>query len=328
MGVRHHFSIAARRALAPLRIAALLAHIVAGLAITTLAFPWLAQPARNRIVRGWSRVLLAICGVKLRASGRTPDQAIARTGIGPNGGGRLLLANHVSWIDVFAILACVPGRFVAKAEIGRWPLVGWLVTLVGTLYIERGRRHAVAAINHRVRDKLKAGETVAVFPEGTTTDGATLLAFHSNLVAPAIEAGGEVWPVALRYTERGAPSTATAFVGEMALVNSLWNTLLARGLEVEVAFLEPLSAREFGNRHRIAAAARRAIARHLDVPLDDARATFGAPAAAARRGRASDLVAPVGEHGGFNRAAPKEGSGPSPEDIRPDGACARASSSQ
>jgi 1-acyl-sn-glycerol-3-phosphate acyltransferase len=263
-----------RRALAPLRIVALLAHICAGLAITTLAFPWLAPPARNRIVRGWSRVLLAICGVKLRASGRTPDDAIARTGIDAGSGGRLLLANHVSWIDVFAILACVPGRFVAKAEIGRWPLVGWLVTRVGTLYIERGRRHAVAAINHRVRERLAAGETVAVFPEGTTTDGDRVLAFHSNLIAPAIEAGGEVWPVALRYTERGERSTATAFVGDMALVNSLWNTLAARGLEVEVAFLAPLAARGIGNRHRIAAAARAAIAQHLAVPLDDARATF------------------------------------------------------
>ncbi|MFN3565977.1 MAG: 1-acyl-sn-glycerol-3-phosphate acyltransferase, partial [Burkholderiaceae bacterium] len=182
-----------RRVLAPLRIVALLAHIVAGLAITTLAFPWLAQTARNRIVRGWSRVLLAICGVTLRASGRALDDAIARTGIGPGSSGRLLLANHVSWIDVFAILACVPCRFVAKAEIGRWPLVGWLVTLVGTLYIERGRRHAVAAINHRVRDRLKAGETVAVFAEGTTTDGFSLLPFHSNLIAPALEVGGEVW---------------------------------------------------------------------------------------------------------------------------------------
>jgi 1-acyl-sn-glycerol-3-phosphate acyltransferase len=276
-------------------VVALLVHIGAGLAITALAFPWLAPPTRNRIVRGWSRVLLAICGVKLRASGRTLDEAIARTGIDAGNGGRLLLANHISWIDVFAILACVPGRFVAKAEIGRWPLVGWLVTLVGTLYIERGRRHAVAAINHRVRDRLVAGETVAVFPEGTTTDGDKVLAFHSNLIAPAIDAGGEVWPVALRYTERGEPSTATAFVGDMALVNSLWNTLAARGLEVEVAFLAPLAAREIGNRHRIAAAARAAIAQHLGVPLDDARATFSPASPAGLEPAGSRPETPAGQ---------------------------------
>lgn len=317
-----------RRALAPLRIVALLAHIVAGLLLTTLAFPWLAQTARNRIVRGWSRVLLAICGVKLRASGRTLDDAIARTGIEPGGSGRLLLANHISWIDVFAILACVPGRFVAKAEIGAWPLVGWLVTLVGTLYIERGRRHAVAAINHKVRDKLKAGETVAVFPEGTTTDGDRLLAFHSNLIAPAIEVGGEVWPVALRYTERGQRSTATAFVGDMALVNSLWNTLLARGLEVEVAFLSPLSARELGNRHRIAAAARAAIAQHLDVPLHDERATFSALSPAGPRALTPAPLPVERERGDVRRSAPDEGTDPSPAGSRPERSGARASSSR
>jgi 1-acyl-sn-glycerol-3-phosphate acyltransferase len=271
-----------RRAFAPLRAVALLVHIVVGLALTTLVFPWLGQGARNRIVRAWSRVLLAICGARLRIAGEAPEAVIARTGIDAHSAGRLLLANHISWIDVFAILACVPGRFVAKSEIGRWPLVGWLVTLVGTLYVERGRRHAVAAINHRVRDKLKAGETVAVFPEGTTTDGARLLAFHANLIAPALEVGSAVWPVALRYTERGQPSTATAFVGEMALLNSLWNTLLARDLEVEVAFLPPLAAHELGSRHRVAAAARAAIAQYLAVPMDDSRATFSADSPAGR----------------------------------------------
>lgn len=293
-----------RRLLAPLRIVALLAHIVAGLLITTLAFPWLAQPVRNRIVRGWSRVLLVICGVRLRAGGRAPGGALARTGIERGGVGRLILANHISWIDVFAILACVPGCFVAKSEIARWPFVGPLVTRVGTLYIERGRRHAVAAINHRVRDRLAAGEAVAVFPEGTTTEGDRLLAFHSNLIAPAIEVGAEVWPVALRYTQRGEPSTATAFVGDMGLVRSLWNTLAARGLEVEVAFLPPVPARELGNRHRIAAAARAAIAQHLRVPQEDARATFSR----------------------LSPAAPA--SDPSLADSRPERSGAQASSSQ
>lgn len=270
-----------RRVLAPLRIVALLAHIVAGLLITTLGFPWLALPARNRIVRGWSRVLLAICGVKLRASGRALGEALAHTGIERSGAGRLILANHISWIDVFAILACVPGRFVAKAEIGRWPLVGWLVTLVGTLYIERGRRHAVAAINHRVRDKLKAGETVAVFPEGTTTDGFSLLPFHSNLIAPALEVGCEIWPVALRYTEGGLPTRAACFVGEMALLTSLWNILVARDLAIEVAILAPIATRPEHTRHHLAALARSEIAQHLGLPVEPRQQPFRpAPATA------------------------------------------------
>lgn len=258
-----------RYVLAPLRVVGLLLHIVAGLAILAVAFPWLAQPKRNRIIRRWSRLLLAFCGTRLRVTGVDLDPELAQGGVLPQSHGRLLLSNHVSWIDVFAIDGAIPSRFVAKSEIGRWLLLGPLVTRSGTLYIERGRRHAVAEMNRRVRDRLHAGETVAVFPEGTTTDGFSLLPFHSNLIAPALEAGCEIWPVALRYTERGGPSSAAGFVGEMGLVTSLWNILVARDFQIEVEFLAPIAIGAETNRHRIAHEARVAIATALGVTIDE-----------------------------------------------------------
>jgi 1-acyl-sn-glycerol-3-phosphate acyltransferase len=183
--------------------------------------------------------LVAGADVRLRRAvkvvGDLPEE-LAATGMRAGERGRLLLINHISWIDIFGVAAALPARFVAKSEIGRWPLMGALVTMSGTLYIERGRRHAVSALNKRVRELLEAGESVVVFPEGTTTDGAALLPFHSNLVAPAVESGCEVWPVALRYTQRGAPSTAAAFIGDMTLVTSMWNIVSAGGLQIEVAF--------------------------------------------------------------------------------------------
>jgi 1-acyl-sn-glycerol-3-phosphate acyltransferase len=181
----------------------------------------------------------------------------------------LVLANHVSWIDVFAINAVTPCRFVAKAEIGRWPLLGALVTRSGTLYIERGRRHAVASMNHRVREHLKAGETIVVFPEGTTSDGTGLLPFHSNLLAPAVEVGAPVWPLALRYTERGMPSTAAAFVGDMGLVTSLARTLAARDLVIRITVLPAIEVTHHENRHAVARAARVAIAGALGLAAAD-----------------------------------------------------------
>jgi 1-acyl-sn-glycerol-3-phosphate acyltransferase len=255
-----------RTLLAPLRIALLLLHVLAGIAIAASAFPWLAQTSRNRIIRAWSRLLLWLCGARLHVAGVLLAPALAQSGVEPDGRGRMLLANHVSWIDIFALNASLPSRFVAKAEIRGWPLLGALVTRVGTLYIERGRRHAVASMNHRVRDRLRDGETVAVFAEGTTTDGRTLLPFHSNLVAPAIEVGSPCWPVALRYTEDGQLSTAPAFVGEMGLLTSLWNIVVARRLQVEVAFLEPVPTGADHNRHHIAEAAADRIAAWLRVP--------------------------------------------------------------
>jgi 1-acyl-sn-glycerol-3-phosphate acyltransferase len=272
-----------RPLLAPLRIALLLVHVLAGIAIAATLFPRLAQPRRNRFIRAWSRVLLAICGARLAVTGVPLSPALARTGVAAGSRGRLLLASHISWIDVFAIHAAVPSRFVAKAEIGRWPVLGALVTLVGTLYIERGRRHAVAAMNHRVRDRLREGETVAVFPEGTTTDGRSLLPFHSNLVAPAIEVGCDCWPVALRYTESGRPSTAAAFVGDMSLVTCLWNIVVARCLQIEVTFLEPVPTTGDGNRHHIAEAASTAIAAYLGVAAPSGRRFTPAPGSAGDR---------------------------------------------
>ncbi len=263
--------------LALLRIALLLLHVVVGVAIAASVFPWLAQGRRNRIIRRWSHWLLTLCGTRLRVTGLPLSPELAQSGVETLSSGRLVLANHISWLDIFALNASMPSRFVAKSEIGRWPLLGTLVTLVGTLYIERGRRHAVAAMNHRVRDHLQQGETVAIFPEGTTTDGSTLLPFHSNLVAPAVEVGCDCWPVALRYTANGVRSTAPAFVGEMGFVNSLWNILIARGLVVEVAFLAPVPTTGDRNRHHIVEAARETIAEYLCLSSPAGRRVRAAP---------------------------------------------------
>jgi 1-acyl-sn-glycerol-3-phosphate acyltransferase len=253
-----------RFALAPLRLALLVAHILLGLAILFAIFPWSVQVTRNQIVRGWSRALVAICGARLMVSGRALDPALAR-GMRAGTPGRLLVANHISWLDVFAIHAVLPGRFVAKSEIRGWPLLGALVTRSGTLYIERGRRHAVASINHRVAQHLQAGELVMIFPEGTTTDGTELLPFHSNLFASALHAAAPVWPVALRYTDCGTPTTGPAFIGDMGLVTSLARILTARDLAVEVALLDELSTAEHPNRHALARAAHEAIAAALGI---------------------------------------------------------------
>jgi 1-acyl-sn-glycerol-3-phosphate acyltransferase len=258
-----------RFVLAPLRAALFVLHVLAGLATVLFVFPLVALPRRNRIMRAWSGLLVRICGARIVVDGEPVSETVRLTGVEAWRLGRLAVANHVSWIDVFAINAATPCRFVAKAEIGRWPLLGALVTRAGTLYIERGRRHAVAAINHKVRDHLKAGETVAVFPEGTTTDGSTLLPFHSNLLAPALEVGAPVWPLAIRYTDGGAPTAAAAFIGEMGLLTSLANILTARDLTIRITVLPAIPVAQHGNRHAVARAARAAIAEALGLAAED-----------------------------------------------------------
>lgn len=252
-------------ALAPLRAALLVLHLVLGLLLVCGVFPLSTLQTRNRINRNWSVWLVRLCGARLRVSGVTLDAQLASTGVLPGSRGQLLLANHVSWIDIFAIAAALPARFVAKSEIGRWPLLGALVTRAGTLYIERGRRHAVAGTNDKVLAHLRAGESIAVFPEGTTSRGDTLLPFHSNLLAPALQGGAAVWPVVLRYTQRGEFSDAAAFVGELTLAGSLAKVLTTRSLEIEVAFLTPLDAAAYDNRHALARDAREAMLAHMNA---------------------------------------------------------------
>jgi 1-acyl-sn-glycerol-3-phosphate acyltransferase len=254
---------------APLRAALFVLHVFAGLAIVLLVFPLCGLPARNRINRAWSRVLVAVCGARIVVDGEPIPERIAATGVEPWSPGRLVVSNHISWIDVFALNAALPCRFVAKAEIGRWPLLGPLVTRSGTLYIERGRRHAVASTNHSVRDHLKAGESVAIFPEGTTTDGRTLLPFHSNLLAPALEVGAPVWPIGIRYTDGGEPTDAAAFIGEMDLVTSLVKVLTARDLAIRITVLPAIPVEHHGNRHAVARAARAAIADALGIAIEE-----------------------------------------------------------
>jgi 1-acyl-sn-glycerol-3-phosphate acyltransferase len=259
-----------RFVLAPLRAVPLVLHILLGLSIAFIAFPLCkSQATRNRINHWWSRWVLRLCGVRLRVSGQPLSDELILTGMTPGRTGRLLLSNHISWLDIFSINAAMPCRFVAKAEIVRWPVIGGMVAHSGTLFIERGKRRAVATVNEAVRGYLRGGESIGIFPEGTTTRGDSLLPFHSNLLAPALEENCPVWPVGLRYTARGQFSDAAAFVGDMGLVTSLAKVLVADDLEVEVAFLPALEAAAYENRHTLARAAHAALSAHfrlVEVP--------------------------------------------------------------
>jgi 1-acyl-sn-glycerol-3-phosphate acyltransferase len=182
--------------------------------------------------------------------------------------GSLLLINHTSWLDVFSIASVVPARFVAKAEIGRWPVFGWLAILVGTLFVERGRRHAVVRTNQAVAERLRSGQLIGIFPEGTTTDGSRLLPFHANLVQPAIDLGAALRPVGVRFTQRGQFSRAAMFVGDMNLMQSLWRVVTAPNLTVQLHWLPAIEPPP-SNRHQAGRAARAAIARALQIPLEE-----------------------------------------------------------
>jgi 1-acyl-sn-glycerol-3-phosphate acyltransferase len=237
------------------RLARLTLHLVRGLWIVSTRYNRLPTKARHRELQRWSRRLLTILNVHVRHEG-LPEPLPERC---------MIVLNHVSWLDIFAVYAVVPGVFVAKSEIARWPLVGTLVARVGTLFIERGSRAHVRRMNHNIAATMAAGEVVCVCPEGTTTSGRELKAFHAALLQPALDAAGTVQPLALRYVDAaGVQTEIPAYVGEQSLLESMWAIASARRLGVELLFADAVPA-VAGHRRELARECEDAIARRLGV---------------------------------------------------------------
>ena len=217
-----------------------------------LRFDSLQEAQRQVVVAWWSAKMLRVLGLQLQVQGSFSP------------GAKLVVANHVSWIDIMAIHAvCPEARFVSKADVQKWPLLNRLVSAGGTLYIEREKRRDALRVVHQMADALKAGDTVAVFPEGTTGDGSTLLPFHANLLQAAIATATPVQPVALRFSDaHHAVSPAAQFVGDTTLVQSLW--LLACGKQVVVRLqVMALLATTQADRRQLAENLRELIAQQL-----------------------------------------------------------------
>ena len=266
-----------------LRIARLAAHLCHGILVLSLRFPRMSRAQQQAAIRRWSARLLRIVGVRLVLSG---PQVGAHVGahVPPGQPGMMLAINHVSWLDVFAVLSALPARFVAKSEIAAWPLLGGLVRASGTIFIRRGSRRHAAQTSGVIREALHAGDLIAICPEGTTTEGDRLLPFHAALFQPAVEAGAIVQPIALRYADRaGQPTAVPAYVGELSLLASLWRVLGERGLSVSLVLAEPIAAAG-GDRLSVSRAAEQAIARALGVrpPPRGAPRTERRPPAAGR----------------------------------------------
>ena len=238
-----------------LRLAKLALHLVRGLAIAWLYYPKLSKAEQHAQKRRWSKTLLSILSVSVHethASNEVPDRC-------------MLVLNHISWLDIFVIDARFPATFIAKVEVRSWPIVGWLCTLVGTLYIERGKRSAARA-RQTVAAELERGTLIAVCPEGTTTFGRSLERFHAALFQPALDAAATLQPVALRYLDgAGRHTDAAGYVGETSLLESVWAIVSTRHMVAELNLLAPISVRA-QTRRSLAEKAEAAIAAALGVP--------------------------------------------------------------
>ena len=200
---------------------------LAGYFTIVFVFPRLAPAAREARVQAWARDMLRALGMTLQVRGEPAA-----------GGPALIVANHISWLDILALHAGRYCRFVSKSDVHHWPLIGRLATGAGTLYIERESRRDALRVVHHMADSLRAGQVLAVFPEGTTSDGVSLLPFHANLLQAAIAADVPVQPVALGFIDRvtGQRSLAPCYIGDDTLVGSLWRTLTSAPITVTLHY--------------------------------------------------------------------------------------------
>jgi 1-acyl-sn-glycerol-3-phosphate acyltransferase len=208
------------------RLVALGAVVLGGVGLAAV-LPLLPGSVRERSVRRWFAAVLAVLGVRL-----------TRYGPARFGSGVLVVANHVSWLDVMAICAVQPVRMLAKREVGDLPVVGVLAARAGTIYLDRDRLRSLPAVVAELAAALRAGAAVGVFPEGTTWCGISGGSFRPAVFQAALDAGAAVRPVALRYRlSNGRATTGAAFVGTETLGSSLRRIARLRGMVVELNVL-------------------------------------------------------------------------------------------
>jgi 1-acyl-sn-glycerol-3-phosphate acyltransferase len=245
---------------AALRWLRVLVHFLRGWLVCVALFPFVKEQARNAHVVAWSKKLLALLRVELKYEGALPDGAC------------VIAANHVSWLDIFLVLANRPASFVSKSEAGAWPMIGKLLRAAGTILIDRSRRKAVHEALQQIRHRLHGEGGVAFFPEGTTSDGTGLLPFHANLFEAAMppkSAQAQHWqpvpvvPVAIRYEIDGAICLDAAYIGETTLLDSMHRRITTGPMRAIVMVGEHLSPSDFATRHALAAATQDVISKAL-----------------------------------------------------------------
>ncbi|HTF12769.1 MAG TPA: lysophospholipid acyltransferase family protein [Asanoa sp.] len=236
-------------ALQVFRFVRLLGALLAG-GLLVPVLPLLTHGGRDRAGRAWARLTLAALGVRLRLRGRPPRSRA------------LVVANHVSWLDIVALQAVAPGRMLAKVEVKRWPLFGALAASGGTIFVDRARPKTLPDTVADVADALRAGAVVTVFPEGTTGCGSAVGTFRPAMFQSAINAGARVVPVVLRY---GSP--AASFIGDETLWSSVRRVLAMPRLVASVTVAPALHPEPAASRRALARVAQAAVGTPVFAPV-------------------------------------------------------------
>lgn len=239
--------------------------LLKGLLLIGCVFPHLRPSERDVIIESWCREVLDVLSVRVNLRGETPPGKVSSV---------LFVANHVSWMDILVMNACRRVRFVAKAEVRQWPLVGWMAIRTGTIFFKRTSPHELGRVTKSINTFLRRGDCIALFSDGTRTDSASVHAFHSGLLESAIAAEALIWPVGIRYSRLdGSLGTDTPVVSSQSLFASIRNILAQPATRAQVSYTDPIES-SAGDRHKLTAWCHQSIERSLpgyQTPTDPFR---------------------------------------------------------
>jgi len=211
---------------------------------------------QEKIIQFWCKRLLSIFKIKVEVLGL--DSFLS------NQKQYLMVANHISWIDIIVIQSIKPSIFVAKSDVASWPLFGWVAQMTGTIFIKRDKVSDIKKALKKMKRRLMK-RSVCIFPEGTSTNGRYLLPFKSNLFQASIDTNKSILPLCLRYKQKSVYSDKVAFVGDMSLVDSIMKIKNENDISVEVDVLQPIRPR--GNRKELAVYIQEIIHKNLSQNL-------------------------------------------------------------
>ena len=221
-------------------------------------FVWFWPRMARAFPMYYHRLVLRILDVRVNIDGEVPKQGPA-----------ILAANHVSWLDIVILSSVAPVSFIAKRDVNAWPLFGALARLQRTVFVDRDRRHTTASSRDEMQERLRAGDMLVLFAEGTSGDGARVLPFKSTFFAAAENSGVSVQPLSIVYTgHRNLPMTRRlrplyAWYGDMDMPPHLWGAAACGPIEVTIICHGPLSIADHGNRKTLAKLAEEAVRQGL-----------------------------------------------------------------
>tara|TARA_R110002051_G_scaffold83393_1_gene147714 strand:+ start:16986 stop:17810 length:825 start_codon:yes stop_codon:yes gene_type:complete len=222
---------------------------------------------RQQLAGWWMRGLIRLLPVQVRCHGQ------------PATGTRLLVSNHVSWLDIVIIGAHAPVHFLSKAEVRHWPVIGWLAAAAGTLFIQRGQASG-SALQEQLAAALQQGRSLVIFAEGTTTAGDQVRTFHGRLLSCAIDSATPIQPVALAYRQNGQPDRTAPFINDDEFSAHLLGLLGSPTITVELHFLDDLQP-DSGTRNQLSRSAQSAVSQALGLTDATVKAETFAPVSSA-----------------------------------------------